>query len=390
MRIVKTLQAEKRKQRESGIELLKIIGILLVVISHVTQTLFEPIPSMNPSSYLMNIGASTTNVQQLILTVFSYSGVLGNAIFFACSAWFLLDSKKFSKTKVLRLLLEIWTVSAAILIVFLALGYRTQLSGSQILKCLLPTTFSLNWYLTCYLLFYIAHPWINAAIGKMGQRVLLRCAVLLFLLYSVMNFVFGAFFEPLFFTSTLILWLAIYFVIAYSKKYLPEFSANTKKQGILLAIGLLGNLLLIAFTDIVGLKWSFLKDSLRMWSANCNPFLLLAAISSMNLARAMKFRNSFINRVSSLSLLIYIIHENYLLRLFVRPRIFAWIYEKFGYGRILLWMLLVVAAIFIASAIMAFLYQITVERLLQKLINKFYPRISKKINKLENRLMEQK
>lgn len=375
----------KNKQRESGIEFLKIIGILLVVLSHVTQTLYEPLPGMDASDCLMNLGASTTDIRQIILTAFSYAGVLGNSIFFSCTAWFLLESRKSSKEKILQFLSDAWIISVAVLAAFLIFGNRGQLTGGQILRCILPTTFANNWYLTCYLLFYLLHPWLNAIIEKMDNRKLLRSMLLLSGLYILMNFVFGAFFEPVFFTSTLILWIAVYFIIAYMKNYLPETSSNVGKQIVLFLIGFIGNFILILLTDFTGLKFSFLKDSLRMWAMNCNPFLILAAISAMNLARTIKLKNSLINRIASLSLLIYIIHENLLLRMYVRPRIFLWIIDKFGYNDILLWVILLAILIFSVSAIAAFLYQVTIENLLKKLIKRSYPKLFGLFHKFEDR-----
>lgn len=375
----------KKKQRESGIEFLKIIGILLVVLSHVTQTLYEPLPGMDASDCLMNLGASTTDIRQIILTAFSYAGVLGNSIFFSCTAWFLLESRKSSKEKILQFLSDAWIISVAVLAAFLIFGNRGELTGGQILRCILPTTFANNWYLTCYLLFYLLHPWLNAIIEKMDNRKLLRSMLLLSGLYILMNFVFGAFFEPVFFTSTLILWIAVYFIIAYMKNYLPETSSNVGKQIVLFLIGFIGNFILILLTDFTGLKFSFLKDSLRMWAMNCNPFLILAAISAMNLARTIKFKNSLINRIASLSLLIYIIHENLLLRMYVRPRIFLWIIDKFGYNDILLWVILLAILIFSVSAIAAFLYQVTIENFLKKLIKRSYPKLFGLFHKFEDR-----
>ena len=58
------------KLRESGIELLKIFGILLVVLSHVVQTLGD----------YVNISYASKNPTVLALGVIRLSGNLGNII----------------------------------------------------------------------------------------------------------------------------------------------------------------------------------------------------------------------------------------------------------------------------------------------------------------------
>ena len=62
-------------ERESGIELLKIFGILLVVVSHVVQTL----------AHYVNIDMASKSLTILALGVLRLSGNLGNIIFFFCS-----------------------------------------------------------------------------------------------------------------------------------------------------------------------------------------------------------------------------------------------------------------------------------------------------------------
>ncbi len=87
--------------RESGIELLKIFGILLVVLSHVVQTL---------GNYV-NINYASKSPTILALGVIRLSGNLGNIIFFFCSAWFLVDSKETNTQKVMRMLADIFVIS---------------------------------------------------------------------------------------------------------------------------------------------------------------------------------------------------------------------------------------------------------------------------------------
>lgn len=68
-------------RRNSSIELLKIVGIILIVISHVVQTLHSNNDYVIENDYILDISTATTNIQQLILTILRYSGSLGNSIF---------------------------------------------------------------------------------------------------------------------------------------------------------------------------------------------------------------------------------------------------------------------------------------------------------------------
>ena len=181
----------------------------------------------------------------------------------------------------------------------------------------MPTTFASNWYITCYLLFYPVHVFLNLIVKKLNKYQLLRLAGAMFILYCGINFVKGT----LFFCSNLVLWITFYFVIAYMKLYMSEF-ANSKKANIIMLIICVacyaGIILVINF---LGLRISFFQNKLFYFRLNCNPFMLMIAIALFNIMRRLTFKSKVINYISSLSLLIYIIHENINLRNFLRPSI---------------------------------------------------------------------
>lgn len=83
-----TLTNHTPKVRNSSIELLKIIGIILIVMSHVIQTLSSSNSMVGIQDYILNISIATTNIQYLILAMLQSSGSFGNTIFFVCSDGF--------------------------------------------------------------------------------------------------------------------------------------------------------------------------------------------------------------------------------------------------------------------------------------------------------------
>lgn len=122
--MVQTKLSDKQTTgRESGIELLKIIAMFCIVLSHVVQTLCSENAFIPYQDYLLDLTASTTNIQHFVLIIVRYFGALGNSIFFVSSAWFWLSSSGFNKRKWLFMLVEIWAVSILILaITYIPLG----------------------------------------------------------------------------------------------------------------------------------------------------------------------------------------------------------------------------------------------------------------------------
>ena len=378
-------------QRNSGIELLKLLAMFLIVISHTVQTLSAESDAVDFSDYVFRFAEASSDPRVPILAMFFYFGTLGNTVFFVCTAWFLLDRERNSKERAVRMLADIWVISVSILLIVLALR-RGDLGGTLILKSLFPTLFSLNWYLTCYLLFYLIHPFLNQLIRGMSQRTLFRVAVLMFLLYSVCDLL-HAFLNnyftvsSFFFISTLIVWVMIYFVIAYVKYYLPEKSnSRALNAGLLLfgAVGLFGS---VALTNVLGLRFPILNNPLIVWKTACNPFLLILVIGAFQLFRMAEFHSKVVNYLSGLTLFIYLIHENLLLRSLYRPVIWQYLYTRFGYSRLILLVLLLSVVIYLCSILASMLYFHTLHRLVTWICGKCWPFLSGKLRALEDRIL---
>jgi len=219
------MKMNSKKQRESGIELLKIIAMVLIVISHVTQTLNDVGNEYARLDYVIDCRMATTSIISPILAWMRSFGQQGNLIFFLCSAWFLLDSKKVNYQKVLRMIADVWVINIIILLIF-ELGGWYSVSAKNMIKSLLPTTFGTNWYITCYLLFYLIHTKLNQIIEACTQKELLTIDIVALALYYGAGYIKG----DLFFTSNLILFVVVYFTVAYLKKYLCVMRENTKPR----------------------------------------------------------------------------------------------------------------------------------------------------------------
>lgn len=116
-------------KRESGIELLKIIAIFMIVISHVVSSLNKINIGGN---VIFNLEKSTTDVNTFILICMRYFGALGNLIFIIASSYFLVDSKKDYKKKIIQLIADVFIISILIMIISLCMGIN--ISKGYILK----------------------------------------------------------------------------------------------------------------------------------------------------------------------------------------------------------------------------------------------------------------
>lgn len=378
--------------RNSGVELYKIIAMLMIVLFHTVHTLSTyPTIVFGSQNSAINLGASTNNAQKLVLSMISYFGNIGNTAFFVCSAWYLIRKNNCDKMKIFQMMLDIWIVSVGVLLLF-AYKKPEVLSGSIVLKMMFPSLFALNWYLTCYMIFYALSPFLNFIIRKVSQKTLLRIALSALLLYSIGGVFHGYIshfieIDQLFFPSEVIVWVTIYFVIAYIQLYLPVSAANRRLNAILAIVSFCGLLGSIFLTNTVGLHIPAFDNMLLAGNTAANPLVLLMIISLFNLSRSSEFHAKSINYVARLSLFIYIIHENLLLREYCRPRFWKYILAHFGDSHILLSALILSTIIFLFSLLSSMIYYHTIHKLVALLCKKIYPKVGRIIRTLEHKML---
>lgn len=363
------------KMRNAGIDLLKIVAILLIIISHIVQTLCTiPIIPIE-GTYLINLENSTNDVSILILGLLRGAGALGNNIFFACSVYFLIDSKRVKKEKIISLLSDVWFISIIIFSTFyivvkiitppqFILLSEAPIPFSVVIQQFLPSLFANNWYISCYIIFYPTHVILNKIIDSFEQRQLLSVSLILFIIYVVLNFL-----HSFLFPSLLILWLTIYFVVAYLKRYMTKCMDSIKLNLVLLSLAIFGQLFIVSLTNYLGFRIDFFYDKLLHWIKNENPFYIIMAISSLNIARKLNIRSGLITKISSLSLLIYIIHENFMVRNYIRPVIWSNLYNMLGHEFILLQVIGFSIILFIVSIFLGVLYQSIFQKHVHKIGN---------------------
>lgn len=280
------------------------------------------------------------------------------------------------------MLVEIWTVSIIILLITYGM-LDGNLSKKILIKSIFPTMFANNWYMTCYLLFYPIHPLLNRLINQTDQKGLFRITFFMTGLYVFLDFIKGDWFFP----SPLILWITIYLMIAYMQKYLMKYADDKKINLTVFIINAICYIGIILVTEVAGQHIAFLNAKMMRWDQNCNPFLIFMSISMFNIARNIHFKNSFINYISSLSLLIYVIHENLILRTYFRPAMWNYVHTTFGYSHVLAWVFGLAAVIFLFGIGASALYSLILQRLVKKISNRLYRRLRRKYLKFEKQIV---
>lgn len=369
--------AVKTRERNSSIELLKILAIMLIVISHSV-----PYGNFNNYDGYIDLNNVSNNINILVLAIFRNLGNIGNCIFIICSSYFLLNSKSVNKKKILKLIVDSFIISVTIFLLVQIFG-TYNISLEETIKSFFPTTFNVNWFLTCYILFYMIHPFLNNIIEKLDKRKLLMVNIVLILLFSILNIIKS----DLFYYNSLIGFIVIYFIMAYIKKYMNNFSANKKINIACSCLFLGGVILSIIIINFLGLRINILSNKLLIMNSFVNPLIMFGSFTLFNIFRQKETNNKAINYLSGLSLLIYLVHGNQFIAGYLKGSYFNTLYYKYGYDNIILYVIVLFMIYFIGSIVISIVYKCSIQVNIEKFVDRLYLNIKKLYSKLERALI---
>lgn len=349
------------KIRYSGIELLKIIAIICIVISHVSQTMADSniMTLNNYKDCIINLQSTTNSVENFILSLTRYIGFLGNLIFITCSIWFFIDDNKVKLSKIIQIILDVWIISILLFVIHYAL--RIGVTAKDIKLAVFPNLYLTNWYIVAYLMIYAIHPYLNIIVRSISKKELLIINIVGITIYYVFCFA-----RPeSYFNTSFMVFIIMYFIVSYIKLY--GIKIWVKRTFIL---GILGNIFLVAMTNFLGMKISFFTNKRLYWANNNNPFLLSIALSAFMYFKDKRFINKKINYISSVTLYIYVIHENIFFRTYARPKLLGMLYQTLNYHYALLMVVLFAFVLIITTMALAVIYKNTIKKITIKFSNK--------------------
>lgn len=311
-----------KKQRNSSIELLRIIAMIGAIILHYNNS------GMGGGFKLVEAGSLNQRYIFFSETLF----ICAVNLFVMISAYFLSRTQKRKTSKVLTLILQVVIFKVAAYIITLVRG--GDFSGSSLLRALLPA----NYFVILYSVTYILSPYINIAIKNVTQKQFRNFVIITFILFSCWNFfvdflnmIFGGF-NGLSTISlhgpgrgyTITNFIMVYIIGAYIG--LTDIKI-TKKQS-LSAVVLCMTLLYI---EVLFEQLSF--ASTISWNYN-HPLVVLLPVFLIILFSNIKFQSKIINELSKATFTCYLFH-GYLLKHigvghFVNGNIFVLILHQFG------------------------------------------------------------
>lgn len=286
--------------RESGLELYRIIGMILIVAHH----------------YVVNSGLLELMYQEplcgksIFLFLFGMWGKTGINCFVLITGYFMCTSR-ITLRKFLKLLMMVYFYRIIIYTLFIISGHQA-LNASGIIKVLLPITSVAQDFVGCYLLFYLTIPFLNILIGGMNKKQHFLAMCLALFIYTFLGSI-----PKIHVDMNYVSWfIVLYLIGSYLRLYPEKWSSNKKiwMYGTLITISL-------AVASVIGFaglsEWisNMLNQDYRLeyfLVSDSNKILAVAvAVCSFMLFKNLGIKYSkAINTVASATFGVLLIHAN--------------------------------------------------------------------------------
>ena len=354
------MNKDKRiKTRKSNFELMKILSMYFIVIWHYII-----------HAHVLDRTSGTLNL--FINFIFIVLSIHVNS-FVLCTGYFQYKGD-FKKEKVITLIKETWFYKASYAIIFL-LFFNASISKIDLFFFLQPINYSYSfgefyWFINVYILLYLLTPFLNKMIKSLSQQMHKRLILILIVTLSIIPYI--TLNQVISNTGyTISHFVMMYIIGSYLGKY-PlhnnwHFKNYSDKKYRLIIILLFICSIIITFLGKPVSEYlsQFNNDCLtyisRVIGGNIinfsSPFVIVESIMYLLLFETFDFKNVIINKIATLIFGIYLVHEN----AFVYNNLYQFL--PFGTSgeisskKIILCIIFISLAIFIASATIEWLRQ---------------------------------
>lgn len=353
------------QKRNYGLDLLKIISMLMVILLHVTTYGIKNIQCTPLSLKWFDVS---------IIRSFCYVAV---NCFVLISGYFMCQ-KKFKIDRLLKLWCSVIFYSVTVYIISIIVpSSGMTFSFKELLKRFMPLMTSSYWFFNSYFVLMILSPFLNKLIQSMSKEELKRTVIVLITIFAIIP-TFDFFSDPFYSSYG---YSFVWFVVLYMiSAYIRVSNFDIKNAGMVY-------FLCAGAEIIINVIYQFPKNEhIRFFfvlqTYYNSIFVLLGAISLFCFFRKLDIKNikltSAIKWVVPKSFAVYLIHEHPLFRDILWSKIIKM--ERFDSNAITFLLA------FIISTIVIFSISILIEALREKFFNKVEKKVIDNIQLLINRI----
>ena len=354
----------KKTFRQSNIELLRIVAMLLIICHHFS--LYSG----------FNYPTDTLSINRLWVQFVQMGGKIGVNIFILISGYFLVSAQSIKTSKIVKFWGQVFFYSMCTFVIFVASGLR-PFGIEELIHHLFPIIFAQWWFPTLYFLLLLLAPYINRFLRTMDR---LQYACFLVVL-SIIWCIIPTFTEQMMQCNLLLCSIFVYSIGGYIKTFNVKVKSSSLKL-IGLAIFTIGlTFSTVILFDYLGIKHSFFANRITtfydMWDL---PIIIISVLLFLGFIKINIPYNKYINAISAATFGVYLIHENG----YIRPIIWDSIFKTVSYSNsnmLIPYSLFVIVAIFAGCTIIEVARIQLIENNCIKIINRTASFIDKRIDR---------
>ena len=341
--------------RNSSVELLRIVSMLFIVISHAS---FHGGFPKDGSSFQIN---------DLFLDWFTL-GNLGVDIFVMITGYYMCE-KELKIQRILKLLSQVWFYSLLSLLFGIVIKYKFTIK--TVISFLFPTIFSTWWFFTAYFVIMILSPFINTFIDSIDRNKHKICISVMLTMWVVIP----TFTNQKMFESEIPQFLMFYLIGAFLKKH-PDNIFKNKKIRMCVTIISFGLLFMssVVFRTLED-YFSFFGGKSILFYYRHSLLIVGASVGLFTMAiYRQPFFSSLINKIASCTFGVYLIHESPIVRSWLWLDIFH-NYEYYNSGTLVVRLLLCAAIVFAVCSLIEIIRQKLFGKITLNIIAYIYEKI---------------
>ena len=275
-------------ERNSNIEILRIICMSLIVLAHFI--------------YQSNAYDISDNI--VFITIFGNGHKIAVNLFLLIGSWFMVD-RPFSAERILKLYGNVWIYTAGISMLMLTLGNNIGIVNFCV--NFFPFIGSAVWYASAYIALMFIAPFLNR-VFQWNRMILRNFLVVMFALICIETMIR----HPIDDWTSWILWFGFVFLsMGYYKKYIH--GSYTTRYKIFLFTGIVLYLFLSAIIIGVykfGIPDLFGKLAKRyLTEIHTAPNIIISFFIFLYFINRKPFYNHIVNKIGGLTFSVYIIHQ---------------------------------------------------------------------------------
>lgn len=332
------------KEREIGIDLLRVVSMLMIITLHVLAH-----GGILADKDLLPNGRYET---VWFLEIAAYCGV--NC--YALISGYVGADKKFYFSRIMQIHLEVLFYSIGITLLF-AIKMPETIGREEIKRAVFPVMNQSYWYYTSYFALFFFTPFLNMAINNLTEVQLKRYVISLLMVFCVLPVFFRADTFKIY-DGYSALWLIVMYLLgAYIKRSSCFWKSHARYMPLVYLLCIIVTWLSKLLRESAGVEQTYLVKY-------TSPTIVLASVSLLIWFGQMRFKshwNKMIYALGTCSFGVYLIHDNPLVRTYCIAGRFEK-YSKLSLGGVVSAILLTVICIYLLCSLIdvirAFLFKI--------------------------------